>query len=228
MPSPSLRCSQFVRLRGFSAVGSGLVERSRVREQLWVGVVVRFVCLIRVSLCPCVPCNPSPRCLFTGLRSASPRPLRMPVSASRVSSSSGALAAPPAVTHLPRAPSHFADRLRAGAGRRSGSGWRQGRVRWGRPLLSRPQGAVDSGPAVVLAAVESAAVSGFGCRVVVRVCRWVWMLVRFVCVLRFSVCPRVRLCVPCVSRLPPVSFYPVSRWVGLVLRLVCEVLVSVS
>ena len=43
-----------------------------------------------------------------------------------------------------------------------------------------------------------------------------------------SVCPRVRLCVPCVSRLPPVSFYPVSRWVGLVLRLVCEVLVSVS
>ena len=131
VPSPSLRCSQFVRLRGFSAVGSGLVERSRVREQLWVGVVVRFVCLIRVSLCPCVPCNPSPRCLFTGLRSASPRPLRMPVSASRVSSSSGALAAPPAVTHLPRAPSHFADRLRAGAGRRSGSGWRPGGGRVG-------------------------------------------------------------------------------------------------
>ena len=41
------------------------------------------------------------------LRSASPRPLRMPASASRVSSSSGALAAPPAVTHLPRAPSSF-------------------------------------------------------------------------------------------------------------------------
>ena len=35
----------------------------------------------------------------------------------------------------------FADRLRAGAGRRSGSGWMQGRVRWGRPLLSRPRGA---------------------------------------------------------------------------------------
>ncbi len=35
---------------------------------------------------------------------------------------------------------HFADRLRAGAGRRSGSGWRQGRVRWGWPLLSRPRG----------------------------------------------------------------------------------------
>ena len=35
----------------------------------------------------------------------------------------------------------------------------QGRVRWGRPLLSRPRGAVDSGPAAVLAAVESAAVS---------------------------------------------------------------------
>jgi len=45
---------------------------------------------------------------------------------------------------------HFADRLRAGAGRRSGSGCRQGRVRWGWPLLSRPRGAVDSGPAAVL------------------------------------------------------------------------------
>jgi hypothetical protein len=50
---------------------------------------------------------------------------------------------------------HFADRFRAGAGRRSGSGWRQGRVRWGRPLLSRPRGAVGPGPA----AVESAAAS---------------------------------------------------------------------
>ena len=29
-----------------------------------------------------------------------------------------------------------------GGRRRSGSGWRQGRVRWGRPLLSRPRGAV--------------------------------------------------------------------------------------
>ena len=38
--------------------------------------------------------------------------------------------------------------------------------RWGRPLLSRPRGAVDSGLAAVLAAVESVAVS-------VRVCRWV-------------------------------------------------------
>ena len=37
----------------------------------------------------------------------------------------------------------------------AGAGWRQGRVRWGRPFLSRPlQGAVGSGPA----AVESAAV----------------------------------------------------------------------
>ena len=50
---------------------------------------------------------------------------------------------------------HFADRLRAGAGRRSGSGRRQGRVCWGRPLLSRPRGAVGFG----LAAVESAAAS---------------------------------------------------------------------
>ena len=43
-------------------------------------------------------------------------------------------------------------------------------------------------------------VPGFGCRVVVpksqprtgvRVCRWVWMVVRFVCVLRVSACARV-------------------------------------
>ena len=93
----------------------------------------------------------------------------------------------------------FADRFRAGAGRRSGSGWRQGRVRWGRPLLSRPRGAVGSGPAVVHAAVESAAVSAVawscgcqgagvslgldGCEV--RLC---------------DPCARVRPCVPCVSR----------------------------
>ena len=46
------------------------------------------------------------RQLYKGQASASPRPLRMLASASRVSSSSRALAAPPAVTHilLPRAP----------------------------------------------------------------------------------------------------------------------------
>ena len=65
----------------------------------------------------------------------------------------------------------LADRLRAGAGRRSGSGWRQGRVRLGRPLLSRPRGAVGSGPAAVeSAALWSAAVSAVawscGCVVV--------------------------------------------------------------
>ena len=105
----------------------------------------------------------------------------------------------------------FADvRLdRAGAGRRSGSGWRQGRLRWGRPLLSRPRGVVGSGPAAVLAVVESAAVSGFGCRVVVRLrvridCRWVWMVVRFVCVLRVSACKGPRACA-CVSRVCPGS-----------------------
>ena len=73
------------------------------------------------------------------------------------------------------------------------------------PLLSRPRGAVGSGPAAVLAAVESAAVSGFGCRVVVRVCRWVWMLVRFVCVLRVSACALV--CPVCVPA-PPGVFLP--------------------
>ena len=35
---------------------------------------------------------------------------------------------------------------------------------------------------------------------VVRVCWWVWMVVRFFCVIRVPVCARV-------SRLPPVSFY---------------------
>jgi hypothetical protein len=60
---------------------------------------------------------------------------------------------PGTIQHKYRARLHFADRLRAGAGRRSGSGGRQGRVCWGRPLLSRPLGAVGSGPA----AVESAA-----------------------------------------------------------------------
>ena len=40
--------------------------------------------------------------------------------------------------------------------------------------------------------------------VLVRVCWWVWMVVRFVCVIRVPVCARVsRVCVPA----PPVSFY---------------------
>ena len=35
-----------------------------------------------------------------------------------------------------------------------------------------------------------------------------WMVLRFVCVIRVPVCARVsRVCVPCVSRLPPVTFY---------------------
>ena len=74
----------------------------------------------------------------------------------------------------------------------------------------RPRGAVDSGLAAVLAAVESVAVF-------VRVCRvcvvgfehgFEWMVVTgFVRVIRVR-CARVRPCVPCVpcvSRLPPVS-----------------------
>ena len=44
-----------------------------------------------------------------------------------------------------------------------------------------------------------------------RGCWWVWMVVRFVCVVRVPLCARVSrvcpVCVPCVSRLPPVSFY---------------------
>ena len=42
--------------------------------------------------------------------------------------------------------------------------------------------------------------------VVVRVCRWVWMVVRFVCVFRVPVCARVsRTCPVCVPA-PPVSY----------------------
>ena len=61
-----------------------------------------------------------------------------------------------------------------------------GRVRRGRPLLSRPRGAVDSGLAAVLAAVESVAVF-------VRVCvvGFGWMVVRFVRVIRLPACARV-------------------------------------
>ena len=80
--------------------------------------------------------------------------------------------------------------------------------RWGRPLLSRPRGAVDSGLAAVLAAVESVAVS-------VRVCvdfGFGWMVVRFVRVIRLPACARVsRVSRVCLSRLPPVSFYRCRR-----------------
>ena len=109
-----------------------------------------------------------------------------------------------------RARLHFADRLRAGAGRRSGSGWRQGRVRRGRPLLSPPRGAVDSGLAAVLAAVESVAVF-------VRVCvfGFGWMVVRFVRVIRVPACARVsrvsRVC-PGSPRCLFTGTVPVTIW----------------
>ena len=60
--------------------------------------------------------------------------------------------------------------------------------------------------AAVLAAVESAAVSGFVSRGRAGVSRWVWMLVRFVCVLRVSACALV--CPVCVPA-PPGVFLPV-------------------
>jgi len=115
-------------------------------------------------------CPGSPRCLFTGTVPRAYRgfrPHRRPLRVCR--------------TRL-----HFADRLRAGAGRRSGSGRRQGRVCWGRPLLSRPRGAVGFG----LAAVESAAASVVALTSDVRgvCCWWVWLVVRFVCV---PLCVRV-------------------------------------
>jgi hypothetical protein len=103
-------------------------------------------------------------------------------------------APPPAATRLQRAPSFRrlpSSRRAEALWEYSGSGWRPGRVRRGRPLLSWPRGAVGSRAA----AVESAAVS-----VVVRcscvwVRWWVGMVVRFVCVIRVPVCARVsRVC----------------------------------
>ena len=52
--------------------------------------------------------------------------------------------------------------------------------------------------------MNTVAVSAVAC-VVVRVCRWVWMVVRFVCVFRVPGAPVCPVRVPCVSRL--VSFY---------------------
>ena len=110
-----------------------------------------------------------------------------------VSSSSGALAAPPAVTHLPRAfisPTAFEQRRGEALWERV---WRQVRGRWGRPLLSRPWEAVSAIPAW-----------SCSCRCVVA--RWVWMVSEVrPCVIRVSACALVcPLCVPA----PPVSFYP--------------------
>ncbi len=95
--------------------------------------------------------------------------------------------------HVPRykyVPVPTGDRAfeQARAGRRSGSGWRQGRVRWGRPLLSRPWAA----------AVESAAVSVLSSRgragqSVIDKCvegldgGYEPLVMRFVCVIRVPV-----------------------------------------
>ena len=104
-----------------------------------------------------------------------------------------------------------------------------GRVRWGRPLLSRPRGVVGSGPAAVLAVVEClsrprfrvSASRGRAAGVSLglnlnhgqdtranRTRRWVWMVVRFVCVLRVSACALV--CPVCVPA-PPGVFLPVQN-----------------
>ena len=91
---------------------------------------------------------------------------------------------------------HFADRLR-GSSRRGEALWEREAAEsdsLGAASSESAAGAFGSGAA----AVESAADS-----VVALSCGWVWMVVRFVCVIRVPVCP----CVPCVSRLPPVSFY---------------------
>ena len=71
---------------------------------------------------------------------------------------------------------------------------RNGRGEADLPLLSRPRGAVDSGPAAVLAAVESVAVF-------VRVCVFGFLVDG--CEVRpCDPCARVRPCVPCVPVCP--------------------------
>ena len=107
---------------------------------------------------------------------------------------------------------HFADRFRAGAGRRSGSGWRQGRVRWGRPLLSRPRGAVGSGSA----AVESAAVSA------VALTCGLMCVGGFVGVIRVPLCARVSSVCPVCVPAPPGIFLPACTARVSCVRPVCQ------
>ena len=81
---------------------------------------------------------------------------------------------------------------------------------WGRPLLSRPRGAVGSGLRLLSRPRFRSSRCRAGCVCWwVNALTWVWMVVRFVCVIRVPVwSARVsHVCVPCVSRLPPVSFY---------------------
>ena len=98
---------------------------------------------------------------------------------------------------LPRSPVSV---LYSTVRRRSGSGWRQGRVRWGRPLLIRPREAVGSGPA----AVESAAGAAVSAVVVRADKRVVCLMCLDGCeVRRCDPCALVRPRVPCVSRVCP-------------------------
>ena len=68
------------------------------------------------------------------------------------------------------------------------------RVRWGRPLLSRPRRAVGSGPAAVESAAVSAVALTCGFNVFVSLDGYDVRL----CLPRVPVCARVRPCVPCV------------------------------
>ena len=56
-----------LRAEGYGRSGSGW-RQELVRVCRWVWMVVRFVCVIRVSACAlvCPVCPGSPRCLFTG------------------------------------------------------------------------------------------------------------------------------------------------------------------
>ena len=123
------------------------------------------------------PCRACTMCAIS--RSQTPKPRTSAPPGTRRSAVTDAVRLAPSL--LPRP--GVATQLRltvANAITALGSGRRLGRVRRGRPLLSRPRGAVGSGAA----AVESAADS-----VVSRVRWWVGMVVRVGCP-----------CVPCLSR----------------------------
>ena len=111
--------------------------------------------------------------------------------------------APPAATG-------YASALRALSFRRPPSS-RRGEALWEREAA----GSGSLGAASSESAADSVIARSYG-RAAVRVCLWVWMVVRFFCVIRVLVCARVSRVCPgspgvflpaCVSRLPPVSFY---------------------
>jgi len=72
---------------------------------------------------------------------------------------------------------------------------------------SRPPPAADSEEATPSEPDPASTRRGRRADVRVACCWWVWMVVRFVCVVRVPLCVRVSRVCPGSPRLPPVSFY---------------------